>query len=214
MLGRGAAALTALVLLGGCTVTLDSDSSAPRQRSTEQQEQWTREQRIELDLASPLTREDAGFTPTGRTTVLERRPPGHLDVRLLLPEGDELRLPAVSLVIDALMTEQPNSLSVARLEPWREGAEALVQTVERFGMDSAVLEEFLQTSAQSASDVNRSFGTVELGGYLRFSVEARQIRSDDLLQLNYRFTWDAEPAEDPFGLRGGDAGADGQTTRG
>ncbi len=186
-----AAVLSALVLLGGCTVTVEP--ADPSDRGAARAEQWRSEQRVVLDLTTPLDRERAGFPDGEDTLPVERRPPRYLDVELELPGGaGRLEVPAVSLVIDGTLTAEPNYVSIARIEPWREGLQALAEEVQRFGFEQESLESFLRDAPAGSSDVNRSMGEIELD-YLRFSLEARQLRDDDQLQLSYVFSWDVEP---------------------
>lgn len=174
-----------LTLLGGCTVTVDRTA-----RTSELADRWRREQRVQLDLTTPLDRARAGFAERTSTLPLQARPGSRIDVELTLPGGELLEVPATSLVIDAALSGQPSRVAIGRVESQEQGLLALREEVERFGFDRELFERLVRDVTDGGADANGTVGEVLLE-YLRVEIEGRQQQSDGTVSLVYSLSWDA-----------------------
>ncbi len=197
----------ALLMIGGCAMT-DERGDAPRGsasgmsvsegRYSEAFHRFMQTQQVHVDLTTPPTREEVGLGPESTAVIVGRTGDKMLDVKLALPEGKQLHVPAFGVVFSADLDGRrdlpPREIVVnRRFSDLAAAHEALVQDGRAIGIDDDETERWYadMTAGSLPEAMSRNF-EVELG-YMRANVEVIiRAGQDDL--INYTFLWDPETA--------------------
>ncbi|HEV2890469.1 MAG TPA: hypothetical protein VGX28_08840 [Frankiaceae bacterium] len=151
------------------------------------------EQRVELDLRTPPSREEAGLADGSGTLIIERESERMLDVSLTLPNGAVLEVPAFGVVLSTSVDAAPDgpveSITVnRRVDDLATARAALVANAPTLALDAAEVGAFFD-GVQPGPRETRVFASAGVG-YLRIDVE---VRHDPLngehVTIDYKLDW-------------------------